>query len=967
MAGFFARRLSLGSHGAYAALLVACILGPALLFGAVSWWSWSRVDREASADIVQRVNLLQEQSLRLLQVEQVLLREIDARVAGVSWPEIAGRQGEIQAVREPAAAEIPDVEGIFLADADGVPRLSSRPGVAPSGSISDRSYFAAVRDGAKFVVDGPYISRLSGERIIDVVRRLSSPDGRFRGAAIVVVQTRSLAESWKTVADPGDVIALFRSDGTILARYPELPLAADTPARRVNAGLMERINNAGNGLFDTTPSLVDGVARRLAFRKLGAYPLYISHAVDEANVTRQWYPIITAFGALTVAATLGLLIVALAVIRRARGEAAAHARAETTALALKASEESQRALFHHAPVAMHLLDAERRIIDVNARWLVLFGFRREDVVGRAVHDFYMADEPELRDVRWQEMLRAERLHDAERSCIRRNGEIFPAMVSATVVHDAEGRFARVITTVTDISARRRAEEAAHRERRFSELLIESSTEGIVGKDTALRFTVWNYVMEAMTGVTRARVLGRTSAELFPGFEGTPVEQAWQEALAGRPTALQEQHFAFPEGGREGHFDQTVSPVRDESGAIIGAIAFVRDISERRRIEEALRQAQKMEAVGQLTGGIAHDFNNLLTVILGNLETLERHTAGNAEMRRFTAAATRGAERAATLTQRLLAFSRRQPLDPRPLDPNRLVAGMSDLLRRTLGEHIVIETVLAGGLWQLSTDVNQLESALLNLAVNARDAMPDGGKLTIETANARLDEDYAVGHDDLAPGQYVMIAVSDTGIGMTPAVLAHAFEPFYTTKEVGRGSGLGLSQVYGFVKQSGGHVKIDSESGQGTTVRLYLPRLMAEVPPATTKRDDSAIPEAANGDTILLVEDDEPVREHTSRLLRELGYRVIEAPDGPAALHALGSGSHVTLLLTDVGLPGGLNGRELADEVVRRRRGIKVLFTTGYAGNAIIRAGRLDPQLHLIVKPFTSMGLATKVREVLDSV
>jgi CheY-like chemotaxis protein len=325
---------------------------------------------------------------------------------------------------------------------------------------------------------------------------------------------------------------------------------------------------------------------------------------------------------------------------------------------------------------------------------------------------------------------------------------------------------------------------------------------------------------------------------------------------------------------------------------------------------------------------------------------------------------RAAERAATLTQRLLAFGRRQPLNPAPIDVNRLVASMSDLLRRTLGEAISLEIVLGGGLWRTIADANQLENALLNLAVNARDAMPAGGKLTIETANAYLDETYAAAHREIEAGQYVVIAVSDTGSGMTREVMERAFDPFFTTKPVGQGTGLGLSQVYGFIKQSGGHIKLYSEPGDGTTVRLYLPRLAPEAPQAEAVGTERHLPAGTNTSSILLVEDDPDVRASAIGMLRELGYGVLAAADGPSALRLLDANPDVALLLTDVGLPGGLNGRQLAEQAMRRRPGLRVLFTTGYARNAIVHHGRLDPGVELITKPFSLSGLGAKLRQVL---
>jgi PAS domain S-box-containing protein len=383
-------------------------------------------------------------------------------------------------------------------------------------------------------------------------------------------------------------------------------------------------------------------------------------------------------------------------------------------------------------------------------------------------------------------------------------------------------------------------------------------------------------------------------------------------------------------------------------------------------EQALRQSQKMEAVGQLTGGIAHDFNNLLQVIVGNLESLQRHLPKESgRLRRSATQAMNGALRAAALTQRLLAFARRQPLDPKPVDVNVLVKNASELMYRSLGEVISIETVLSAGLWRVEVDANELEAALLNLAVNARDAMPEGGKLTIETSNTHIDEAYSANHVEVIPGQYVVICVSDTGSGMTEETVAQAFEPFFTTKPVGKGTGLGLSQVYGFIKQSSGHVKIYSEIGEGTTVKLYLPRFLAD--PNVADAAEPALPaEGSSEETILVLADDDDVRTFSVEVLREMGYRVLEAHDGPSALRLLERQPRVDLLFSDVVLPGGLTGKQVSEQARALRPDLKILFTTGYARNAIIHHGRLDRGVHLITKPFTLNELAAKVRDVLDA-
>jgi signal transduction histidine kinase len=394
--------------------------------------------------------------------------------------------------------------------------------------------------------------------------------------------------------------------------------------------------------------------------------------------------------------------------------------------------------------------------------------------------------------------------------------------------------------------------------------------------------------------------------------------------------------------------------------------LVAEGARREALADQLRQSQKMEAIGQLTGGLAHDFNNMLSVIIGSLTLIKRRLArGEADVGKYVDSALEAADRAANLTHRLLAFSRRQPLAPQPVDVNKLVAGMSDLLRRTIGEQIRVETVLAGGLWRTRVDRGELENAILNLAVNARDAMADGGRLTIETANCHLDDTYASAHVEVPAGQYVLVAVTDNGCGMPPDVRAMAFDPFFTTKGVGKGTGLGLSQVHGFVKQSGGHVKIYSEPGDGTTIKLYLPRFHGTEQAAMERSTDRPMPRGDIDTLILVVEDDERARQVTAESLRELGYSVVHADGAASALEILAAHPDVRLLFTDIVMPD-VNGRKLAEEAVRRVPGIKVLYTTGYTPNAIVHNGVVDPGVQLISKPFTLEQLARKVHAVLDS-
>ena len=389
------------------------------------------------------------------------------------------------------------------------------------------------------------------------------------------------------------------------------------------------------------------------------------------------------------------------------------------------------------------------------------------------------------------------------------------------------------------------------------------------------------------------------------------------------------------------------------------------IAERKHAEEALRQSQKMEAVGQLTGGIAHDFNNLLTGIIGSLELLETRLrqGRTSELHRYVAVAQGASKRAAALTHRLLAFSRRQTLDAKPTNVNRLVTGIEELIRRTVGPQITLEVVTAAGLWPALIDASQLESALLNLCINARDAMPEGGRITVETANKWLD-DRAAKERDLPPGQYLSVCVTDTGTGMTSDVIARAFDPFFTTKPLGQGTGLGLSMVYGFVRQSGGQVRIYSEVGNGTTMCLYLPRHHGDSPESVASAAPAASPREQTGKTVLIVDDEPSVRMLVTDVLQELGFASIEAADGPAGLKALQSDATVDLLVTDVGLPGGINGRQLADAARTTRPDLKVLFITGYAENAVIGNGHLAPGMRVLTKPFVMETLANRILEMI---
>ena len=584
-----------------------------------------------------------------------------------------------------------------------------------------------------------------------------------------------------------------------------------------------------------------------------------------------------------------------------------------------------------------------------------------------------------------------------------NGELRWVFARGRCYKDHHGRPMRFLGAALDLTERKHTEQALRQSQTELQLIMNAMPILISYVDQEERFRLNNAAYLDWYGLTPQELFGRTIRDVI-GEEAYFLRAPYiAEALAGRSCS-----FSLYTSHRDGstrHALMNYVPRHGPDGAVNGFYIFVIDETERKKTEEALRNlnetleervsarteqlaqanqrlqnemfereraedalrhAQKMEAVGQLTGGIAHDFNNMLTGIIGSLDLMQRYIAnGRAdEIGRFTEAAVSSANRAAALTHRLLAFSRRQSLDRKKLDVNELVHSLEDLIRRTKGDPIELELRLTDNAWPVSTDVSQLENALLNLVINARDAMPEGGKLLIETANVYLDGSDITTLEPVKAGDYLMLAVSDNGTGMTPSVRSKAFDPFFTTKPIGQGTGLGLSMIYGFAQQSGGHVSLDSVPGQGTCVRLYLPRLKTPELQAAEVEPVSVTPPTASGETVMVVEDDPAVRMLVLDLLKELGYRGYEAQDATSALPLLESDSRIDLLVTDVGLPG-MNGRQLAEIARQHRPGLKVLFMTGYAQKAAERQGFLEDGMDMVAKPFALQLLASKIRTMLS--
>ena len=565
---------------------------------------------------------------------------------------------------------------------------------------------------------------------------------------------------------------------------------------------------------------------------------------------------------------------------------------------------------------------------------------------------------------------------------RRTGRTTWAALEGRALHADDGGL-RIIGTARDVTDQRQATEALHQynerlEQRVAEVvaerqlwvdMFEQSDDPVAAVNPDLRVIAMNRAYaESFRHLFGAEL--RLGDDLKDALAHMPQARAvsvhlWGRALAGETVEIPRSREAGADGA---FYDIKFRPVRDREGRIVGAFQYSRDVTQRvranervREAQDVLQRAQKMEALGQLTGGVAHDFNNLLQVISGNLYLLTKEVPGNERAERRINNALAAVSRGSKLASQLLAFGRRQPLEPKVVNLGRFIHGMDEMLRRALGEEVELETVVSGGLWNTLVDPSQIENAILNLAINARDAMSGRGRLTLEAGNVALDDDYARQNGEVTPGQYVMVAVTDTGAGMLPEVIARAFEPFFSTKEEGKGTGLGLSMVYGLVKQSGGHAKIYSELGAGTTIKLYLPRAMETEDVLAVQ---TSAPVHGGSETILVAEDDEEVRETAIALLSELGYHVLRAPDAASALAIVESGVAIDMLFTDVVMPGPLRSPDLARKAKERIPDIAVLFTSGYTQNSIVHGGRLDPGVELLSKPYTREALARKIRHVL---
>lgn len=852
----------------------------------------------------------------------------------------------------------------FVLDAEGRLRATSRTPRPDAADLSDLPEFRVhqAQRGAGLHLGPPRMGRVghaAGRWIVNLSRRLETADGRFAGVVAATVSLDHLLEFYDTLrlGEQG-VVGLFSPEGPLIARSPFVEAYAGRDFRD-HPVFREHLSQQAEGRVDGTYT-TDGVRRLSTYKRVAGVPAVVYVGLGRDEVLQAWQERLVfqvAIGALAMTLFFGASVLTLNHFARrdawtrqrsARlqqiAEACAHlVRVTTIEDLLQQTADAARRLIGARRAEARLQDS-----DDPARQLVAFSPAGQGSTSLG----HPTDSHEPgRSLCVPLICRAGRslgvLQLVEKDAgpfteDDRNELLQLASVAGAALENLQSAQTREAALAQAQAAQARIET-----------ILSSISDAVYALDPDWRFIYLNDEAERLLQRRRTELLGRDVWDAFPEARETILYTEYQRARDRK--VLVSFEFFYPP--LDTWFSVRAFP-HDE-----GLTVYFQDITQRVETEARLRQAQKMDALGQLTGGVAHDFNNLLTAILGAADTLAEQVAhGPKDARAQVAMIRQAGERAAALTHRLLAFARKQPLDPRQTQINELLADFEPLLRRTLGEHIDIEFVRGGGLWKALVDPNELQNAILNLAINARDAMSTGGRLTVETANMSITHDYAEIHG-VQPGQYVLVAVSDTGPGMPPDVVARAFDPFFTTKPAGQGSGLGLSMVYGFARQSGGHVKIYSEPGHGTTIKLYLPRADASTD-ADYRRVERA-PLSPGHEHVLLVEDDDLVRLVAMASLEKLGYRATACSDGREAIEQLRHGPHFDLLLTDVVLAGGLSGKEVAAAAAQLRPGLKVLFMSGYTENAIVHHGRLDRGVHLLSKPFRIDELGRKLREVID--
>ncbi|HLL26464.1 MAG TPA: PAS domain S-box protein [Xanthobacteraceae bacterium] len=796
---------------------------------------------------------------------------------------------------------------------------------------------------AALVADAPFLSPRNGRILLPLGRRLNAPDGKFAGAVVATLELERLRAFYSSInVDAHGAIWVFHPAGFLLLRQPSNDAATnaivpDHPL--LQAAAMHKI-----GLL-RAPLERNGEFYISAYRTLSNPTLVVAVSFSEKDIFETWFSENKAAVGLLAVSGAALLLAWLLIDHEMR-------RRLTADMASQKAWMRFKQIFDFAPLVVAVKDLQGKYVFVNRGYEVWTQRNTPALIGKTIRDIFgdgkYADDHEAMD---REVVESRSILQREFITPQPQGGTRTSLFVKFPLLDASRKVEAIGSIALDITDRKRADAAVER-------IFETSVDLIFIVDPKGNFIRVSPSSEMILGYRPDEMEGHSAVEFIHPDDLASTRDEMRQARRGHSTRHFESRY-FHKDGHEVTLTWTgVWSEPEQQHFFIG-----RDMTDRLKLERELRQTQKMEAIGQLTGGIAHDYNNLLTVILGNAELLTEALRDQPELHALAQMALDAADRSATLTQRLLAFGRGQALESKATDVNELLVNIVELIGPTLGEHVKVERRLGEGLWHPVVDRGQLETTIVNLAVNARDAMPMGGTLIIETMNAVIDEDYVSLNPGAKEGEYVVIAVSDTGSGMTPEVLARVYEPFFTTKGVGKGTGLGLSMIYGFVKQSGGHIAIYSEVNVGTVVRLYFPRADAPVAPSISGAvDETAVPTGT--ETILLVEDDPMVRAHAERQIASFGYRVHSAGKGSEAIKLIDDGLKPDLLLTDVIMPGGMNGRELADELRKSQPDLKVLFTSGYTQGALDSAERISGS-NFLSKPFRRAELAAKIRDLLD--
>jgi PAS domain S-box-containing protein len=927
--------------------LLGIFVAVAMARGANLWWRHERLIVDSQQRAATLAHVLGEHLERTVAGVDAALTQIALHSARIGGPN--GLDIYWSPVLDSAFAALAGVGSLTIVNENGLVTHSTIRQIIGQ-SRADQYLFRRLRDdnSGKVVADTPFRSQLDGHMVIPFGRRLVAPDGAFDGIVVATLEPKRLRNLYHSISQDADaVVSVLHPSGVVLFHEPSDGDQIGKPARD-NPLFSTPLDAAGRGVL-RAPLAANGDVFLSAVRSISDPPLLLAVSLNEYKMLAPWREEVVVSGLIIGAIALLIVIADLLVRREIRARLAAD-------VALRENRARFYEIMYHAPIFVSVKDAAGRIQFMNRALAEYMGTTVADVGGKTLREIIPNASTELIAALDQEVVETKMPLQRELSYQSARGTHTALFVKFPLL-DQEGNVEAIASFSTDLTEQRRVLT-------LFRTIMEHAPAIIVLKDLDGRLTYVSREFERMLGKPASELLGKTNYDLFPA-EYAKVQEAFEkEVLAARAPIQREFIAPYPGGQRTLLFIKF--PIFDAKGEIEAIGAIGTDITVRKEIEAQLAKVQRMEAVGQLSGGIAHDFNNLLTVIIGNAELLESELRDNERLHPLAEVTLDAAERSASLTQRLLAFSRRQMLEPKPTDVRRLVEDMEDLIARAAGNQIAVDYRYGDDLGSANIDPAQLETAIVNLVVNARDAMPEGGRITITVSGAEIDDSYARLNPDARPGEYLLIAVSDTGTGMRPDVLARAFEPFFTTKEMGKGTGLGLSMVYGFAKQSGGHVKIYSEIGHGTVVRLYIPRASSpSLVPSLPEKEPEALP--GGNESVLLVEDDKFVRAHAESQLAELGYRVTAVAGAEQALKMSRSIGRPDLLLTDVMMPGQVNGRELAKRLRERWPDLKVLFTSGYPDGAlpdVVDGAAVG--LHFLPKPFRRRDLALKVREALDA-